>query len=86
MVQLYNEKLLTNIPKDYLNINAASDLQFVYTAMHGVGYPFVASAFKVSGLKPVLPVMKQRDADPEFPTVKFPNPEEEHLVWNYQYV
>lgn len=76
MIQLYNDKLLANIPKDYVKINKASDLQFVYTAMHGVGYPYIASAFEVSGLRPVLAVREQRDADPEFPTVKFPNPEE----------
>lgn len=44
--------------------------------MHGVGYPFVERAYQVAKLRPVNPVIEQRDADPEFPTVKFPNPEE----------
>lgn len=44
--------------------------------MHGVGYKFVQKALEVANLKPLIPVVEQRDADPEFPTVKFPNPEE----------
>lgn len=68
---------MKNIPKDYdTKYNARANLDFVYTAMHGVGYVYVKEAFEQAKLKPVLPVIEQRDADPEFPTVKFPNPEE----------
>lgn len=45
-------------------------------AMHGVGYPFVEKAMEIAKLKPLIPVTEQQFADPEFPTVKFPNPEE----------
>ena len=77
MFALYYEKLLANIPNDVLTeINAKSDIRFVYSAMHGVGYKFVEKALEVANLKPLIPVVEQRDADPEFPTVKFPNPEE----------
>lgn len=77
MTTLYNEKLLANIPEALLlDSNATSDIRFVYSAMHGVGYRFVEDAFRVAHLKPLLAVREQRDADPEFPTVKFPNPEE----------
>lgn len=77
MFALYYEKLLANIPSDVLTeINAKSDIRFVYSAMHGVGYKFVEKALEVANLKPLIPVVEQRDADPEFPTVKFPNPEE----------
>lgn len=44
--------------------------------MHGVGYKFVEKALESVNLKPLIPVIEQRDADPDFPTVKFPNPEE----------
>lgn len=44
--------------------------------MHGVGYPFVEKALEIAKLKPLIPVTEQQFADPEFPTVKFPNPEE----------
>lgn len=77
MFDLYYEKLLANIPNNVLHeVNANSDIRFVYTAMHGVGYNFVEKALEVAKLKPLLPVAEQQYADPDFPTVKFPNPEE----------
>lgn len=77
MVKLYFEKLYDYIPSSkILDHNSKSDMRFVYTAMHGVGYPYVAKGFEVTKLKPVIAVKEQRDPDPEFPTVKFPNPEE----------
>lgn len=76
MIKLYMEKLTAYIPKKFLNINEKSDINFVYTAMHGVGYPFIEMAFKSVNLKSVIPVIEQRDPNPDFPTVKFPNPEE----------
>lgn len=55
---------------------AHSSAKFVNTSMHGVSDPFVSEAFKQAGFAPCIPVEKQRLPDPEFPTVKFPNPEE----------
>lgn len=50
--------------------------------MHGVGYPFarsVMSAFSFPA--PALEVVpSQEQPDPDFPTVKFPNPEEKHAL------
>lgn len=77
MFDLYYEKLIANIPADLVSdYNAKSDIRYVYSAMHGVGYKFVEKAFEVAQLKPLIAVAEQREADPEFPTVKFPNPEE----------
>lgn len=78
MYNLYYQLMMKNIPKDYITKynSCANDLQFVYTAMHGVGYIYVEQAFKEAGLRPLIPVIEQRNPDPEFPTVKFPNPEE----------
>ncbi|KAG0241492.1 hypothetical protein B0O80DRAFT_443510 [Mortierella sp. GBAus27b] len=56
--------------------NAASDTKFVYTAMHGVGYPFAKQVMEHFGFKPLIPTKEQIAPDPEFPTVAFPNPEE----------
>ncbi|RZF37013.1 hypothetical protein LSTR_LSTR004701 [Laodelphax striatellus] len=53
-----------------------SSIEITYTAMHGVGYPYIVGAFEYAKLKPVIPVEEQILPDPEFPTVKFPNPEE----------
>ena len=44
--------------------------------MHGVGYPFANKAFEVFGFPPFISVDAQKEPDPEFPTVTFPNPEE----------
>ncbi|KAG5676830.1 hypothetical protein PVAND_006637 [Polypedilum vanderplanki] len=76
MFKLYFDKLQATIPPKFYKINEEAQLKIVYTAMHGVGYPFVQKAYEISNLKPVHAVIEQRDPDPEFPTVKFPNPEE----------
>jgi phosphoglucomutase len=44
--------------------------------MHGVGTPFAKKSFEMFGLKPFIPVSRQVEPDPDFPTVAFPNPEE----------
>lgn len=48
----------------------------MHTSVHGVGHTFVQSAFKAFDLLPPYAVEEQKDPDPEFPTVKYPNPEE----------
>eukprot|EP00058_Branchiostoma_floridae_P025967 XP_002611457.1 hypothetical protein BRAFLDRAFT_63910 [Branchiostoma floridae] len=56
--------------------NQKTSVKFTYTAMHGVGYQFEVQAFQAFSLPSVIPVEEQIIPDPEFPTVKFPNPEE----------
>ena len=51
-------------------------VKIAYTALHGVGYPFLQRAFEAFGLDPVYSLPSQQDPDPAFPTVAFPNPEE----------
>ncbi|XP_068606919.1 phosphopentomutase [Brachionichthys hirsutus] len=58
------------------DINKSSEVKIVHTSVHGVGHTFVQSAFKAFGLHPPYAVEEQKDPDPEFPTVKYPNPEE----------
>ncbi|XP_055375651.1 glucose 1,6-bisphosphate synthase [Condylostylus longicornis] len=76
LCKLYVEKLVSIIPKNYFNLNKNSKMKFIYTAMHGVGYPAIQEAFKHSQLNEPVAVIEQCSPDPEFPTVKFPNPEE----------
>ncbi|CAG5939293.1 unnamed protein product [Menidia menidia] len=57
-------------------INKSSEVKIVHTSVHGVGHSFVQSAFKAFDLPPPYAVEEQKDPDPEFPTVKYPNPEE----------
>lgn len=51
-------------------------MKIVHTSVHGVGHVFVQAAFKAFGLRPPFAVEEQKDPDPEFPTVEYPNPEE----------
>ncbi|KAI9217153.1 phosphoglucomutase-like protein 2-like 1 [Blastocladiella britannica] len=54
----------------------ASGIRICYTAMHGVGFPFMRTAFDTAGLSPFFVTPEQVHPDPAFPTVAFPNPEE----------
>ncbi|XP_072171272.1 phosphopentomutase-like [Diadema setosum] len=60
----------------YRSINERTPLQFTYSAMHGVGTKFINASVKEFGFKPFVMVKEQVEPDPEFPTVKYPNPEE----------
>lgn len=57
-----------------------SSLKFVHTSFHGVGHDYVQLAFKTFGFQPPIPVPEQKDPDPDFSTVKCPNPEEGESV------
>jgi phosphomannomutase len=51
-------------------------LVIAYTPLHGVGAPSVEPAMKKAGFGNVHTEPSQREGDPDFPTVAFPNPEE----------
>ena len=63
--------------------NSKTTLKFVHTSFHGVGHDYVQLAFQVFGFKPPIPVPEQKDPDPDFSTVKCPNPEEGESVLVY---
>jgi phosphomannomutase len=52
------------------------DVVSLHTAMHGVGSTVLQEAAMHAGFPPPFTVAAQRDPDPDFPTVAFPNPEE----------
>ena len=54
-----------------------SDLKVVYTPIHGVGGVALAEVFQRAGHRGLIQVPEQADPDGSFPTVAFPNPEEE---------
>lgn len=70
----YYEALKDSIPEPYLETNECSQLRFVYTPLHGVGFHYIREAFYQARLKPVIPVPQQKDPDPDFPTVPYPDP------------
>ncbi len=80
--------LVTPVPDDLLDhyweeVNASrpapmrSDMKVVYTPMHGVGGRVLEEVFRRAGQSGLLPVPLQAEPDGAFPTVSFPNPEEE---------
>ena len=52
-------------------------LPVVYTAMHGVGAGTFFETVEAAGFPSVHPVTEQTEPDAAFPTVAFPNPEED---------
>lgn len=53
-----------------------STVRFVYTPLHGVGLPYLEHVLAELGIPGMSVVTQQASPDPNFPTVKFPNPEE----------
>jgi phosphomannomutase len=51
-------------------------LVIAYTPLHGVGALSVEPAMKLAGFPQIHTEPSQREPDPDFPTVAFPNPEE----------
>jgi phosphomannomutase len=56
--------------------HAIEPINFVYTAMHGVGWETAGRVFVSAGFASPAVVTEQLQPDPNFPTVAFPNPEE----------
>ncbi|GAA3527444.1 phospho-sugar mutase [Nonomuraea rosea] len=59
-----------------LPLGDARDLRIAYTPLHGVGAATLTGAFMAAGFETPMAVEEQRNPDPDFPTVSFPNPEE----------
>uniref|UniRef100_A0A3B1JXH5 Phosphoglucomutase 2 n=1 Tax=Astyanax mexicanus TaxID=7994 RepID=A0A3B1JXH5_ASTMX len=74
-----------DIHREYLQINKQSEVKIVHTSVHGVGHVFVQAAFKAFDLRAPYAVEEQKDPDPDFPTVEYPNPEEGAGVLNLSF-
>lgn len=66
------------IKNELIAPDASVSFPFVYTPMHGVGRPVFAEICRNFGGKAIqfADVEEQQEPDPEFPSVRFPNPEE----------
>lgn len=65
----------------YISLQFPTELkycpQFVYTPLHGVGLEYLTEALEQLGVSKFMVVVEQQaEPNPEFPTVKYPNPEE----------
>ena len=75
------ETLSDDVFNDYVKVTGSlarsqDDLKVVYSAMHGVGTETLKAVFNRAGFSLPNFVKEQAEPDPDFPTVKFPNPEE----------
>lgn len=72
----YFNYLETSVIGEKRSQNSRSNLCITYTSLHGVGHTFLSRALELAGFEDVFPVDAQKKPDPDFSTVKFPNPEE----------
>jgi phosphomannomutase len=56
------------------------DINIVYTPLHGIGKKFFLKALRQEGFNHITLVEEQAEPDGKFPTVVFPNPEENHTL------
>jgi len=61
-------------------IRRQHDLKIVFTPIHGTGITLVPEALKAVGFTQVAVVEEQAEPDGDFPTVVYPNPEEEEAM------
>ncbi|OFZ20428.1 MAG: phosphomannomutase [Bdellovibrionales bacterium GWB1_55_8] len=71
------EKYLSLMAAHSVRSEGREGFEIVYTPLHGVGYLTARDAFARYGFHDVHCVPEQERPDGEFPTVRFPNPEEE---------
>ncbi|KAE9988472.1 hypothetical protein EG328_010511 [Venturia inaequalis] len=73
----YKAVRLASDPLHHLVHHPDHELKYSYTAMHGVGLHFMTKALENLGVLQYMSVVQeQAHPDPNFPSVKFPNPEE----------
>jgi phosphoglucomutase len=73
----YHKAILSAARPEGSHVMIDPNLRFVYTPMHGVGLPAMTQCAETLGIVSQMTVVEaQAQPDPDFPTVKFPNPEE----------
>ncbi|NGF55345.1 phospho-sugar mutase [Parapusillimonas sp. SGNA-6] len=61
-------------------VHAAQDLKIVYSSIHGTGITIVPKMLQAWGFENIITVEEQDKPDGNFPTVVYPNPEEEEAM------
>lgn len=82
MDKLYVEQLKTVVVNNDLVHEHGKDLKIVFTPLHGTALVPATMSLKAVGFENVTIVKEQAIADPNFTTVKSPNPEE-HAAFEY---
>ncbi len=76
LIDQYVRRIAQLVSTGPVEPSALKAVQFVYTAMHGVGWDTFSHVLALSGFRGVISVSSQQEPNPDFPTVEFPNPEE----------
>jgi len=75
-----DDEYINSLKKLSINVNnidsMAKAMKIIYTPLHGTGKKPVMRILKETGFDNILIVKEQQDPDPDFSTVKSPNPEE----------
>jgi len=73
-----DDAFISNVKAQSLHpeIISESDIKIVYTPLHGAGNVGVQRTLREMGFKNVFVVKEQEEADGNFPTVSYPNPED----------
>nr|PZM91254.1 MAG: phospho-sugar mutase [Pseudomonadota bacterium] len=67
---------LESVARQSVTSDGKDLVEIVYTPLHGVGGALALRALREHGFTKLHVVQEQFDPDPDFPTVRFPNPEE----------
>ena len=71
-----SDRYVLHLDELFLSGRLDKNLSIVYTPLHGAGGKLVCRGLKVAGFSNVTIVSEQAIPDPEFTTVKYPNPED----------
>lgn len=62
------------------SVKAQKDLKIIYSSIHGTGITIIPKMLAAWGFENVITVAEQAQPDGNFPTVVYPNPEEEEAM------
>ncbi|MCU0847295.1 MAG: phospho-sugar mutase [Spirochaetes bacterium] len=74
------DSYLKRLEKASFRTKGKSNLKIAYSPIHGTGYRIVPEMFKSFGFENIFIVEQQSVPDGNFPTVKYPNPEERETM------
>jgi phosphoglucomutase len=75
-----HEAYIKQLEKTAFRKKTESSVKIVYTPLHGTGYRIIPETLNHFGFRKINIVKEQSEPDSDFPTVKYPNPEEKEAL------